>query len=504
MMASFANPNYYCKFGTLLREPWFPVNWEQVIGSGGHAGGTFGGSNPYLGGVAYNYVHDGRDFYSLNVSIPSILGPINGRSNQTATIREIREGEYLIVGTTGINDEQGVAPCWLMAISLEPGREGQKLWEVSFTPPSAADAETVSLDMVCGNEMIALFSKAKTLERFGYSLETGQLVWTSEPETQFHYYGMSENYFNGTLYSYGYGGVMTAYDVKTGEVLWTYEPTSIGTESAYGGVYPLGVAVVADGKLYTVTGEHSPTQPLYRGPNLRCIDAATGEEVWKILGFFGGMSPTSSNIIMADGILVGLNYYDNQLYAFGRGPSATTVTAGPKSTVLGTSVVVEGTVTDQSPVGRRNAAGVLEVALKGSPAISDDDMSAWMEYKFMQQVYPADAKGVEVSLDAIDPNGNYVPLGTATSDVNGNYGLSFVPEVPGDYQIFASFAGSKAYGPSSSSTFITVEDAPGATATPTPVAESAMEAYFVPAVIGIIVAVVVIGLVIILLLQKRR
>ena len=46
--------------------------------------------------------------------------------------------------------------------------------------------------------------------------------------------------------------------------------------------------------------------------------------------------------------------------------------------------------------------------------------------------------------------------------------LAFTPEVPGTYQIIANFAGSKAYGPSSATTYLTVEDAPAATATPTP------------------------------------
>jgi len=416
------------------------------------AGGTFGGANAYLGTLAYNVVHDGSDFYTLNATIPSMIGPRNSRSNQTATIREVRDGEYLIVGTTGVNDEQGIAPCWLMGISLEAGKEGTKLWEISFTPPSGADAETVSLDMVCGNERVALFSKAKTLERFAYSLDTGQLVWQSEPETQFHYYGMSEGYYNGRLLSYGYGGTITAYNVTTGEVLWIYQPLSIGTESAYGGVYPLGVTIIADGKLYTVTGEHSPTQPLMRGPNLRCIDATTGEEVWKILGFFGGMSPTSSNIIMADGILLGLNHFDNQLYAFGRGPSATTVSTKNTVSVLGTKLMIEGTVTDQSAYGRRNSAGSLDFSLKGTPAISDASMQAWMEYMFMQQAKPTNAFGVDVSLSAIDPNGNLVPIGTTTSDMNGNYAIAYNPEVPGTYQIIANFQGTKAYGPSSATT----------------------------------------------------
>ena len=33
---------------------------------------------------------------------------------------------------------------------------------------------------------------------------------------------------------------------------------------------------------------------------------------------------------IADGFIVGLNFYDNQIYCYGKGPSATTVTASPK------------------------------------------------------------------------------------------------------------------------------------------------------------------------------
>jgi hypothetical protein len=407
------------------------------------AGGTFGGSSAYLGGLAYNYVHDGRDFYSLNVSIPSgyVLGTRNSVSNQTASIRVVKQDEYLVLAAAGYNNGENTAPGFVVKLSLVPGQEGTLISKQEFTPPSSeGGTQAVSLQGVYPEDGIITFDCTKTQTRYGYSMDTGQLVWTGEPEVQFQYYGYSENYYNGTLFSYGYGGVLTAYDVKTGNIKWQYWPYSVGTESAYGGVYPLGVAIINNDKLYTITGEHSPTQPLMRGPNLRCINATDGTEIWKILGFFGGMSPTSSNILMADGILVGLNHFDNQIYAFGKGPSATTVTATDTS-VLGTKIQIKGTVTDQSPVGRRNINDVLEKPLKGTPAISDADMEAWMEYFFMQQAMPTNAKGVEVTLATIDPNGNYYEIGKTTSDINGNYGLSFTPEVSGDYQIIATFAG---------------------------------------------------------------
>ena len=62
-----------------------------------------------------------------------------------------------------------------------------------------------------------------------------------------------------------------------------------------------------------------------------------------------------------------------------------------------------------------------------------------MEYMYEQQPFPANATGVPVSLDAIDPNGNYIHIGTVTSNDAGTYGYTFSPQVPGLYQITATF-----------------------------------------------------------------
>jgi len=458
--------------------------------------GTYG-TNAWQWRPARREVHDGDTAFSLNVSVPLTTG---------TSIRAVREGEYIIGGTTGSNNEDGITPGVMWKLSLERGQEGTLMWNRTFTPPFASRAANVSISLsgVYPEDGVFCFEDRKNLIRYGYSLETMELLWESEPEPQFAYYDMSENYYEGKLYSYGYRGEIRAYNITTGEVLWTYNASTVGLESAYGGNYPIGIAIVADGKLYTVSGEHSPTQPLYRGRNLRCIDAETGEEIWSILGFFGGMSPTSSNIAMADGIIVGLNYFDMQLYAFGKGSSTTTVTASPKTTVHRTTVVIEGTVTDDTPTGRRNINNVLEFSLKGTPAISDEDMAAWMEYLFMQQAYPADAKGVEVVLSVIDPNENCYEIGRTTSDVTGAFGYAFEPEVPGTYQIIATFEGSASYGSSSATTYITVEDAPAATPEPTPTPASIADLYFVPAVTGIIIAIIVVGLLLALLLLRKR
>lgn len=293
------------------------------------------------------------------------------------------------------------------------------------------------------------------------------------------------------------GSELRAYNITTGEILWTYIPENVGFESPYGN-YPIFIGVIADGKIYTHTGEHSDTHPLYRGPNFRCINATDGTEIWSILGF-----SRSGSMAMADGLLLTQNYMDNSIYCFGRGPSGTTVTASPEVSVHGSSVMIKGTVTDQTPNGRRNVNDKIDFTLKGTPAISDEDMSAWMEYKFMQQAYPADAKGVEVVLTMIDPNSNYYEIGRTTSDTTGAFGYAFEPEVPGTYQIIATFEGSASYGSSFATTYITVDEAPAETPAPTPTPAPMTDTYVLAIGAAAIIAIVAVGLIIILMLRKR-
>ena len=497
-LGTTASPNYYLQL------------WNSSAIPSLLAGET--GTNYWQWRPMARVVHDGDTGFSLNVSIPSVLGPRNSLLNETASIQAVREGDYMIVGTAGRNDDRGIVPGWLMGISLETGKEGTKLWEGTFTPPFAGKSETVQLSQFAPEDGMFFFSCAETLIRYGYSLDTFKLVWTSEPEVGLNFYSMkwpnmgpSQVIYQGKLISCGYGGVLTAYDAKTGEVVWTFEPTTEGFESSYGGRYPSSIGAVADGKLYIGTGEHSPTQPLYRGRVMQCINASDGALIWNfpVFGAYLAGGNSGTDLAIADGILLGLNGYDNQIYAFGRGPSATTVTASPKVSIHGNNVLIEGTVTDQTASGRHNINDNIDFTLKGTPAISDEDMSAWMEYMFQQRPKPTVAKGVEVTLEAIDPNGNLVLIGSTTSDINGNYGFAFVPEVPGTYQIFADFAGSKAYGSSDATTYLVVDKA-APTASPYPiVALPPTEMYIVAGVIAIIIAIAIGFAVTILILRKR-
>jgi hypothetical protein len=133
--------------------------------------------------------------------------------------------------------------------------------------------------------------------------------------------------------------------------------------------------------------------------------------------------------------------------------------------------------------------------------VSDDSMSAWMEYVYMQKPRPPNATGVEVSLDAIDPNGNFVHLGTATSDASGLFSLAWkTPDVPGKYTVIASFTGTNSYYGSYAETAMAVQAAPATTPpTQTTVQESPMLTYLLAAAVVIIILAVVA-----IVLQLRR
>ena len=205
--------------------------------------------------------------------------------------------------------------------------------------------------------------------------------------------------------------------------------------------------------------------------------------------------------MIADSTIVMFNTYDNRIYAVGRGPSATSVAASPKVSVYGSSVLVEGMVTDVSP-GTEDAVVAMRFP-NGVPAVSDDSVGEWMKYVYAQFDRPTDATGVEVVVSVLDPNNNYYDVGTATSDADGFFSCEFTPVVPGKYTVIASFEGSEAYYGSFAKTAINVEETPACTPEPTPSPASTADLYFLPVSTGMIVAIVVVLALLMLILRKR-
>jgi outer membrane protein assembly factor BamB len=386
-------------------------------------------------------------------------------------------------------------PYTLWAVNLNESRNsvGKVMWIKNYT---GSDQMTILIGMR-DQETHVFTTYYKELEQWnGYSLLTGEKLWgPTASENPFNFYGGTTGLTApyaigyGNLYSPGYGGVLYCYDFKTGQIVFTYgndpndpKNNTRTPETAYGD-YPYQVAAVADGKVYLISSEHSLNAPPFKGAEVRCVNATTGEEIWKLIGMCNWQE-----IAVADGYFVFLNYNDMRIYCVGPGPSATEVAASPSVITQGDSVLITGSVTDQSP----------NTDLKGTAAISDADQGPWMDYMIMKNIEMPNVKGVDVSLDTVDPNGNYVHIATVTSDSSGNYGYAFTPDVPGTYQIIATFAGSGAYGPSSSTTYLDVGEAPPATAPPEypqPIDPTMTIVYAAVAIIiAIIIAVILVGI----------
>jgi outer membrane protein assembly factor BamB len=305
----------------------------------------------------------------------------------------------------------------------------------------------------------------------------------------------------GKLFLGTVAGELQAVDLQTGDTLWTYAMTQPYTELMWGGSnWPIELAFITDGKVYLLHTEHSGNTPLPRGAPFVCLNATTGEVIFRVDGLFR-FTVWGGDPMIADSTAVIFSTYDNSIYAVGKGPSATTVTASPEVSVHGSSVLVKGMVTDVSP-GTKDSALPMRFP-NGVPAVADDSVGEWMKYVYLQFPRPTDAVGVEVVVTVLDPNNNVYEVGKTTSDASGFFSVAFTPEVPGKYTVFASFAGSGAYYGSFAETAINVEEAPAATPVPTAPPAPMTDTYVLGIGAGAIIAIVVVGLVIILLIRKR-
>jgi len=397
---------------------------------------------------------DASTAYSWNVSVPWL-------PTGASVVKVIPDD--LLLGMNGSFPGVGSSdPYTMWAISLKPATRGELLWMKTYDAPAGNITRGAGPQwmgtFVDPDVRVFLKYDKETIQWSGYSLDNGSLLWGPTPsEHDLNYYsdvGLTRYAVAyGKLYSAGYSGIVYCYDLKNGSLLWTYNsPTGLASPWPN---WPLGIGAIADEKVYLFTTEHSANAPHWVGVKMHCIDAFTGEEIWTVSGYGcqGGMA-------VADGYLIYLNLYDMQIYCIGKGPSATTLT-GPETTIsLGEEVLIRGTVTDQSAGTKQDEQAARFP--NGVPAISDEYQDEWMEYVYMQKPIPADATGVEVVLETLDPNGNFYEIGRATSSMSGVFGCAFTPEVPGLYKIIATFEGSESYYRSYAETYINVGEAPSA------------------------------------------
>ncbi len=109
-----------------------------------------------------------------------------------------------------------------------------------------------------------------------FNASTGKIIWQFRPDTDGYFTtGCAVAY--GMVYQMNKDGYLYAFDMYTGEVVWKYR----GPNDSL--MWP-GMPSVADGKIYVTTGEEAQ----YNGPagisEFSCINAFTGQLIWKLDG----------------------------------------------------------------------------------------------------------------------------------------------------------------------------------------------------------------------------
>jgi len=488
--ANITGPPTGVAAGTLYRDPW--VLSIQTIGSGANAkyrlinwtiANNAGTEVVGIGGGQPTIQNFTQRIWG-NISWPfSSLGTVDYESGIAVTT-----GTISSTGTgVGIGVFVQAADLYSGSLLWNVTNVNDENWATFFSGgTSVADHGKFAVRMLSG-------------EWWAWDLHSGKIAWKSPlsswPWGVFGAYDIQSAY--GLIFDNGYDGVH-AINWTNGKIEWTFQAASAPFETPYnGGMAWHSTSYVADGKVYTFNAEHTPSQPITRGLKLFCINATTGANIWNISAYSGVGGSRTFPGAFADGYMTFASSYDGVMYVFGKGKSATTVTAPMTEVPKGTSVLIEGTVLDQSP------------AQPGTPCVSPDSVGTYMEYLHMQQ--PIDGiwhnitlTGVPVSLTAFAEDGSYVDIGTVTTDpYHGTFACPWTPPRVGTYRIVASFEADASYGSSSAATAVTV----GPAAEPIQIPAQVTPPDYTMTIIGTGIAVIVafaIGIAIAVMLLKKR
>jgi hypothetical protein len=426
--------------------------------------------------------------WSWNITIPKGL---------QGSVRAVALDDR-VVGSNVNNTDVNI---W--AFSLKQNQLGTLLYNYDWKAPSSWSAgnQTISWVTTDLTSNIGLVWSKETFQHYGFNLENGQYLWVSEPMQYLSTYSVSRRIYEGRLYATGMTGILYCYDLSTGKTLWTYNVADpYQAEILWSDNWPETIQFATGGKLYLFHSEHSANQPLPRGAPAICLNATNGDVIWRVNGLFR-KTDWGGTPMMGDSVIAMYNTYDQQIYAIGKGPSSTAVTASPKVSSFGNQVLIEGYVTDVSP-GTKDDALVMRFP-NGVPAVSDASQGDWMKYVYAQFPMPTNANGVQVTVSVVDANGNYREIGKTTSSSDGFYSLAWAPDISGEFKVYAYFDGSESYYPSHAETAFVVEQA---LPTPSSQPETILpptEMYFAISTAAIIVAIVIVGAVLALILRKR-
>ena len=512
---------------TLIENTYIPMSEWRPIGQvyDGQNGYVYQGNTitPWTWNVTLNYNLDGLVVNTTATTGVSLTGP---------TMYAVFPGSY-IFGTSsslalGPGGQFTPNPFTMWAINLNAtmGTVGSLMWVQNYTAPDvmAANANlgsyTQRLVAIDPATNVLTMEIGETFEVLGYNALTGTLLWgptsTAFPDG-YQYFGSGSGIGQcgvdayGNLYIDGYGGEVWCYNTANGHLLWQFGNDGTGNTTndemnSPWGLLPTLIDAIANGEVFVSSQQHGngALSPYYKGEMQWCLNATTGKEIWSI----SMQAPNSGGAgapegAIADGIYVQNNLYDNQIYAFGQGPSQTTVNAPDTATSVGSPIVIRGTVMDISAGTQQNEQKADFP--NGVPCVSDASQSAWMEYVYMQKPEPTTVIGVPVTISVLDSNGNCYKIGTATTDASGMFTLTYKPAIAGNFTVYANFASTNSYWGSSAETSFTVTPAaPTPAPTAAPVTGLASTSSLELGIAAVIIVIVIIGVVLAILTMRKR
>jgi hypothetical protein len=454
--------------------------------------------------------------YDFNISMPTLT--------TAPTIADAYYNNALICenGTMpGAGAFFAASPPWpespynYFAVDMSAGHIGTIKWW--STVPAAGGNISVTIGdadpTANGGKGVFTEGYKETMQWVGYSMATGAKLWgPTDSMAPLDYYGnpaipiIGGTCAYGNLYSTGYAGILYCWNMTTGNLEWTYGNGGEGNSTYAGfdtpfGVYPMQINAIGGGVVYMVTTEHTIETPLFKGAFNVAVNATTGKQIWALSGYTGEFFAMS--YAMADGYNTWFNGYDNSIYVVGKGPSQTTVSAPSEGLTMGTPVVIKGTVMDISP-GTKQYEQASDFP-NGVPVSSDASMQAWMAYVYQQQPCPSNFTGAPVTITVTDSNHNTRVIGTAMTDGTGTYRLTWIPDIPGNFTVYATFAGNAGYyGSQAEDGFAVYQPAVSTTPVPTATPTSVADLYFVPAIAGLFVLIIVVAIVLALLMLRKR
>jgi len=456
---------------------------------------------------ARNTVREMKTGYMWDVQLPNnISGQVI--SPQLAINNIVGDAVIMTGGYTHGQGVGGETNGWLVITSIDVD-SGNLLFCKNFTYTDGWKSflPFTRTSLVYGEGMVINMNDVSYVVEC-IDARTGTKVWTNtltgdhgSAPNSYDLFSLKPYVANGHLIIEGLGGDLWSFNAKTGVQEWYTNTTKMlgdpGIETPYG-IWPLWVfncAVFTNDVAYLPIG-HEYNPPLFHGAQMLAVNMTDGSLIWSELGTY--IRSTS----IAYGIMLSMNAYDNQIYAFGKGPSKLTVSAPATGVTTATPITISGTVTDISEGSTRH--DVAANFPNGLPCVSDESQSKWMEYVYQQQLAPSDTTGVPLIVSVVDSNGNYRQIGETTSDAFGTYSFDWTPDISGSFQVIVSFAGSNSYWPSSSAAHFYASEAatpqPSA-AQPTGLATTTdLLTYMAVGVIAIIIVVVIMGL---LILRKK-